>query len=243
MKKKLLFILMFTFHILNSQIKVHVNIIENTAYEINNEKRFKLLIKISNDSNHKYILPLDITGFKNYMSEEPCSDFNLIDSYPDLGFLPLFRNENTYIEGSGINYPHLANNKMALKKYQSEIAKYKRSKSAKLHKWIKNNKLNKVSKEWAEINQYLLANLILLNPKQEYSFEIYFNPLKYNYSELYKSSYSYPIETNKIYQFWLRICINNSIYQYLTKNQKDRFKNYIFFSGKIDSNYLDFKMQ
>ncbi|SDQ50389.1 hypothetical protein SAMN05421664_1839 [Chryseobacterium soldanellicola] len=241
-KKNLLIIFIFMFHIFNSQIKININVVENTHYEIRNEKRYKLLIKITNESTQKYILPIDITGFKNYMSEEPCSNFNLIDFYPDLGFLPMFKNEITYIEGSGINYPHLVNNKRELKKYQNKINRYKKNKSIKLNKWIKDNKLNKVSKEWAEINQYLLSNLLTLNSEQSFSFEIYFNPLQYNYVKLYGSSYSYPIESNKTYQFSLQLCIEKNIYQYLTEDQKDKFKDYKFFNGKIMSNEIDFKM-
>ncbi|WP_172279652.1 hypothetical protein [Chryseobacterium sp. LAM-KRS1] len=237
MKKILLPFFIFIFSFFYSQIRIELNVIENDQSFIN-EKKYKLIVKVINESDQKYLVPIDTTGFKNYMPDEVCSNFNLIEFYPDLGLLPMFKYNDVYLEGTGINYGHVT----LMGKYNRKLRVFNNNKKKKLDKWIKDNRLKGLSIEKVQINKYLMSNLILLDGRQEIIFSKYFNPIKYNLNELFPSSYSYPIENNKTYQFSLQTCINESIYSNLTIMQKSQLKDYIFFSGNIESNIVNFKM-
>ena len=52
------------------------------------------------------------------------------------------------------------------------------------------------------------------------------------------SYYYYHLDKNVDYPMFLEICIDEKIYDYLTPKQKEEFKGYKLFSGKIQSNEI-----
>lgn len=53
--------------------------------------------------------------------------------------------------------------------------------------------------------------------------------------------YYYHIEHNKQYNVSLSFNIDECVYNYLTKDQRDRLRTYKLFTGKIESNIIQFK--
>ena len=52
------------------------------------------------------------------------------------------------------------------------------------------------------------------------------------------SYYYYHLDKNVDYPMFLEICIDEKIYDYLTPKQREEFKGYKLFSGKIQSNEI-----
>lgn len=67
-----------------------------------------------------------------------------------------------------------------------------------------------------------------------------FNPIKMNEDKFYEIyDYYYPIKSNEKYKMLLEYCIDEAKYNYLTPQQKEKYKDYKFFIGKIISNEVE----
>lgn len=225
--KKLLILLLLGSMYLNAQIKMVVKI-------INKYDGKRLNISIVNSSSDTYVIPIDTIGYKTYHSENKCTNFDMIRNYPDLGIIPMItRNNNNYIESLLENRGMLLSDKNL---YRNSDEKYKRERKYIINQWGKQNRIKGKGYKWLNINYYLYNHLIILKPHQEITFEKKFDHKKINeYPEIYFYDY-YPLEKGIIYDIFLKICVDESIYEYLTQKQKDNFKNYYFFKGELVSN-------
>ncbi|GAA5084172.1 hypothetical protein GCM10023210_03680 [Chryseobacterium ginsengisoli] len=99
--KKFIYVIFFYSSLILSQVKVDVRLIKTT----NEFDRGKLLeIKILNNSNFDYILPIDTTDFKTFYSAEQCINFSDTDEHRDLMLKVNLKNINDSI--SEMSFPH-----------------------------------------------------------------------------------------------------------------------------------------
>lgn len=219
---------------LSAQIKLSVQILGD------NRNVLHLQFTISNETSSNIVLPIDTIGFKTYMSEDNCTDFNMIRNYPDLGIIPMVENNNSLIESMYTNKGHITSIS-ANKFYLKNEKEYNKQQKIILEKWKKKLGLHKKTESWIKINHYLFNHLLFLKSHQKVSFSKELDLSKINDSpNVYGYNY-YPLQENSNYEIFFKICIDEYIYQYLTKEQKDQCKNDIFFKGKIESNKIEFK--
>ena len=90
-----------------------------------------------------------------------------------------------------------------------------------------------------DINWYLYNQLKVLKSKKSITYLKNFNINEINIDlDTYPSYYYYHLDKNIDYPMFLEICIDKKIYDYLTPKQKEEFKGYKLFSGKIQSNEI-----
>lgn len=216
---------------LQAQIKLSINIENSDSGKIIN-------FSIINTASNTYVLPLDTIGFKTYHSENKCTDLLMVRNYPDLGLIPIISDDDNVLEGfiedKGI--PRQGNN---LYKKKDEI--YQKKRKSVIDKWRVKYRIKNKDDNWINKNRYLFNHLLILKPNQKISFNKKFDHMKINeYPDIYYYDY-YPLKENDSYEIFFKICIDESIYQFLTKEQKEQLKDYIFFKGKIESNKIEFK--
>ena len=200
--------------------------------------RLKLKVNITNLTNDYYLLPFDIKGFKGFYDSEYCGIYNDTD-YPYKFFAPIVmikkEGDEDYIypvssmghydgEGSEKGIKELEKN---AEKEKNEITELK-------------NKYSFNSYGDALKNYYITKNILPLKPHEKYSYEISLDLggiSRTNTSVLYDY---YFLEFSK-YNLSLHLCITEDAYNWLTVDQKDKFKNYKFFIGTIKSNSFLFK--
>lgn len=214
-----------------TQVKLSVKIINGK------ENTFHLDFTIYNNTDDKIIIPLDTLGFKTYMSEDHCTDFYQIMGYPDLGILPMIKDENgNFIESMLQNSGRLDSEGVLF--YSKKAKKYNENKKIILRKWIKKNHFYDKNINWVKKNHYLFNHLLFLNPHQKISFTKSLNLYQINKSRDIPYYNFYPLNNNINYTMFFRICIDKNIYKYLTIEQKKKMKNYTLFNGKISSNNI-----
>lgn len=201
-----------------------------------NEKLLKVTL-FNKNSENPYLIPIDTVGFKTYFSDNQCTEFDLIRNYPDLGLTPMIMNDdNSFVDSM------LRDKGMLIKRYNifsKSEKKYKKEQKRILKSWKKMNQLNDKDIEWIKINHYLYTHLITLQPQQKISYKTSINFHKINEQSDIYFYYFYPLKINTEYQMFLKICIDESIYQYLTKEQQQRFKDYTFFTGELLSSIMN----
>jgi len=198
-----------------------------------------LEITISNNSSETYVIPIDTVGFKTYFRDNPCTEFDLIRNYPDLGFVPMImNNDNSFVDAMSADKGTLIKQHDIFSKSDK---KYKKEQKRILKSWKKKNQLNDKDIEWIKINHYLYTHLVTLQPQQKISYKTSINFHKINEQSDIYLYYFYPLETNTEYQMFLKLCTDESIYQYLTKEQQQRFKDYTFFTGELLSNAINLR--
>jgi hypothetical protein len=89
-------------------------------------------------------------------------------------------------------------------------------------------------KRKAKLNQYIYNNLIFLRSNEQIKFRVTVD-LKNISSELY-FVYRYDVNPNGKYSYQLQTEINECIYNILTNEQKNEFKDYILYKGILQSN-------
>lgn len=231
MSKYISFILFFIFSNFYSQLAMSIEVLEK------NEKIISFKINIINDSSQNYVLPIDTAGFKTYMSGNACSEFLFIRNFPDLGFVPMIRYKNSYIESiSG----HTEVSPNYLKPFLESEKQYKMKQGKVLKNWKKSFHLYNKNENWVRTNEYLYNHLQIIKSKEMISFIKTIDIDKINYkNDLYLYNF-YPLEKNTKYNFFIKICIDRSIFNFLTEEQKEKFKNSTFFDGELKSNEIEF---
>ena len=90
-----------------------------------------------------------------------------------------------------------------------------------------------------DINWYLYNQLKVLKSKKSITYLKNFNINDINIGlDIDSSYYYYHLDKNVDYPMFLEICTDKKIYDYLTPKQKEEFKGYKLFSGKIQSNEI-----
>lgn len=230
MKKRIILCIILFSQILHAQINMELKIIDEkkTSYG----SSYTLQIVLINESKYNYIIPIDTTGYKIYTLNDRCDNFYRYGDFPDLGIIPMIKNDNdNFMEGiSGMP-------SFDMKDLDSIIIN--RKEKERIHKeeiknWKKKYHIKGEYKN-ADINWYLYNQLKILVPGKKFT-------LIKNFSSMWwlspTSFYYYWLKENIDYPMFLEICIEEKIYDYLTPKQKEEFKGYKFFSGKIQSNEI-----
>jgi len=203
-----------------------------------NLKTQQATVYVHNEGNKKIAFPLDTKSFQAYFSDNYVvsqSEWN--KDYPFYSFtINVYDVINNKLIETNSTTPYLdlsdfekqkANIKLNNKNYNSKIRLWKKMHNLK-------NDLD------AEINYYLMQNLILLEPKEEKSFSIVFNLRNItNKNNIVQDSYV--LEKNRDYLVFLSLFVKNDVYNYFTPSQKEKLKKYKFFTGSLESNKIELK--
>ncbi|MDH6252580.1 hypothetical protein M2347_002307 [Chryseobacterium sp. H1D6B] len=227
--KKLLSLFFLLPFLYNAQITINY-----TAKKITNSRKIILHINITNESNDKYVIPIDTTGFRVYYRDEICSNFFFGGSDRGLGLTLLFENNKEYIDGqSGGGY--ISDESFEKdKKYIAQSKNYKK----KLNKW--KVKYNIKADSTAEKNKYFFENLIFLKPRQTLVFKRELDPNLFNQDKNLILFNTYYLQPEKQYMFSLFHCVDKNSYNSLTDQQKRELTGYRFFTGNIESKWVSY---
>lgn len=216
-KKRYTLILLFFFHSLFSQLNMNVKLINSIAH-----------ITIVNESEFNYLIPIDINHFRPY--EENCDNFTEHESeFPSFGILlNIVSRDDTKVNYS-IGYKYSDNFDSINDKRSIERKSFKR----KIEQWRKKNKIEDYY--ISLINYKLINNLISLAPYEKKEFKIKLDLKNITAQELI--FYNYFLEKNEYYKLFFSICSIES-FKYLTPSQRNKYKKYKFFTGKLESNKI-----
>lgn len=231
-KLKIILLLALTTN-LGAQIRMDIDF-----WNKNDDEVQTINISIVNTTSNTYVLPIDTVGFKSYFSENKCRDFLMIRNYPDLGIIPMLKSDHFLEALIGDRGTLIPENNF----FQEKDKIYVKERKKIIDRWRKTLELRINNDKWIFKNYYLFNNLVILKPNQKISFRKVLDFRKINYSSDIYYYYYYPVVKGSDYDFFLSICVDESLYMFLTEKQKKDFKNFIFFSGKIDSNILKLKM-
>ena len=241
MKNILIFIFLFFSKIFFSQdIKMELRIVDENKVLITEdviETEYVFEINLSNNSDYDYIIPIDTANYRYYFPEETCANFYRLENYPDLGIIFKIKNEkNEYMDSLLSGFIHLTEEELlAVSKKRKEKERIHREK---IKNWKKKYHIKGDYKN-IDINWYLYNQLKVLKSKKSITYLKNFNINEINIDlDTYPSYYYYHLDKNIDYPMFLEICIDEKIYNHLTQKQKEEFKNYKFFSGKIQSNEI-----
>ena len=241
MKNILIFIFLFFSKIFFSQdIKMELRIVDENKVLITEdviETEYVFEINLSNNSDYDYIIPIDTANYRYYFPEETCANFYRLENYPDLGIIFKIKNEkNEYMDSLLSGFIHLTEEELlAVSKKRKEKERIHREK---IKNWKKKYHIKGDYKN-IDINWYLYNQLKVLKSKKSITYLKNFNINEINIDlDTYPSYYYYHLDKNVDYPMFLEICIDEKIYDHLTQKQKEEFKNYKFFSGKIQSNEI-----
>lgn len=221
-KKILLLINIFVFYHLNAQIKIELKI-------DNLNKKAKVVLV--NESNTNIVVPLDTLTLSPYFDDICLEIKNYIHGSPYLGLNIKLKSQDTisdFLGGAG---------KMDDLNVVNLIAKENKKYERKIRLWQKKNNIR--SFDEAKINYYIFNNLIYLKAgeKIEKTFHFDLNNItngKYMY-------YYYRVENDKKYNVSLIFSIDECIYKYLTKKQKETLNRYNLFTGEVESNKIELR--
>ena len=241
MKKYIIVVVFFIHQIYSSQIKMKVKIIEKREVYINkyNKKtpEYLLQITLDNQSKKDYIIPIDTTGYRTYMLDNKCNDFFMMDYYPDLGITPKIYKDNFLLEGDGAYLQgRMGDEEWNRRKKEQERRKNKKKKEAKL--WMKKYKI-KENYDYIIRNKYLFENIKTLKVGEKIVYVKKFNPFLMNYDSFFETHDFHLLEEGRVYKIYFEFCIEEAKYNYLTPQQKEKYKDYKFFTGKIISNEVE----
>ncbi|KPE48975.1 hypothetical protein [Chryseobacterium indologenes] len=102
-------------------------------------------------------------------------------------------------------------------------------------------KLNKIEDSFiAQVNYYIINHLIVLKPKEKIRFSTVFN-LRNITNQENGIHDSYLLEEEIAYTALLTLDIDEANYDYLTQKQKQKYKKYKLFKGRVESNKIEIK--
>jgi len=231
MKKYLILFNIIIINFVSGQISFKILNLKGTDHN-----KYLLKIDITNETNKKLAIPLDTAWLKGYFSSEICPKFEEVE-YPYLAPTVLIMDEKQqYIEAHSANLGYIDEKYIKL---DDEFFSNKNKKQILINNWMKKENISDYSK--AVTNLYLMDNIILLQPKQNFSYEIQLDISELKYSELSALHDEYPLKMDKNYNLSLAICIDKDVYNYLTPFQIKRLKKYNLFIGKIESNKFEIR--
>ena len=232
MRNILFIVIFFIYNTLFSQISMKVSVFSKK------EDNYMLKIEVINDSDYDYIIPIDTANYRYYFPEETCTNFYRLENYPDLGIIFKIKNKkNEYMDSLLSGFIHLTEEELlAISKKRKEKERIHREK---IKNWKRKYHIKGDYKN-IDINWYLYNQLKVLKSKKSITYLKNFNINNINIGLDINSSsyYYYHLDKNVDYPMFLEICIDKKIYDHLTQKQKEEFKGYMFFSGKIQSNEI-----
>ena len=231
MRNILFIVIFFIYNTLFSQISMKVSVFSKK------EDDYMLKIEVINDSDYDYIIPIDTANYRYYFPEETCANFYRLENYPDLGIIFKIKNKkNEYMDSLLSGFMHLTEEELlAISEKEKEKERIHREK---IKNWKRKYHIKGDYKN-IDINWYLYNQLKVLKSKKSITYLKNFNINDINIGlDIDSSYYYYHLDKNVDYPMFLEICIDEKIYDYLTPKQKEEFKGYKLFSGKIQSNEI-----
>lgn len=230
LKMKILFFLIIISNNFSSQIIV--------KWEIS-VKDQQAKVQIYNNSDKKTLFPLDTKSFQAHFSDNYIiSQSNWNKDYPFFSFTVNAFNKLTQKRletNSDIPYLDLSD----FEKQKLNIESINKDYNSKINVWKEKNGLK--SDLDAQINYYLIKNLVYLKPKEKKNFTIPLN-LRNITNKDNAIHDSYLLEKNKNYTIFLSLQVKDDIYNYLTNAQKQKLKEYKLFTGSLESNKIEIKL-
>jgi hypothetical protein len=194
-------------------------------------------VQIYNDSNEKIAFPLDTKSFQAYFNDNYTisqSDWNRNYPFYSLTINAYDNAQNRIETNSSTPYLDLSD----FEKQRLNIESINKDYNYKINSWKEKNGLK--SDFEAQLNYYLMQNLIFLQPKEKKLFSIPFN-LRDIANKNNVIHDSYLLEKDKSYTLFLSLQVRNEIYNYLTPSQKHKLKKYKLFEGSLESNKIQLK--
>jgi hypothetical protein len=192
-------------------------------------------INIKNEGTDIILMPLNKSSLQAYSSDNCIMNGATFDKF-QFYFSPtvIVNNDSDKIQVETFSStPYIDISKFDRLKSKSDSINERYN--DKIYKGKKKNEIDSLND--AQVNFYLINHLLTLKPKEEISISLPFNLINISVKDngIYDS---YVLDQNKIYSAYLSICVDKNIYKYLTKKQKNRFKNITFFSGTLESNKI-----
>ncbi|GAA5084183.1 hypothetical protein GCM10023210_03720 [Chryseobacterium ginsengisoli] len=222
-----IFLFLILSNILYSQLVVKWELKENNE---------KAIIKIYNESKQNVIIPIDLKSFQAYFINI-YNNSEWDKKYPFLAFkINVFDkiSKNRVEINTSTPYLDISNFEKDRLKLDSITKNYE----SKINIWKKNNIT--LSNSEAQLNYYIIENLIYLKPNESLEFSILFD-LRNITNQDNAIHYSYILEKNKSYTLFLSLHVKNDVYNYLTSYQKRKLKKYKLFTGSLESNKIELK--
>ncbi len=176
-----------------------------------------------------------------YYDGEACVTFDDADSYKDLMLKSVFENfkDNKYLMPIP-KFKLMGQIDEKDEKVTIELKKrdsLENSQKIEIKKWAKVNKIN-FNDNWAIKNKFLFTNFILIKSKQEFAYQKYFSPNNFNLNTISGTYDYYNLSPKDQYKFFIKYCIDEKVYKYLSKNQKKKLNGYKPFVGNLERNVL-----
>lgn len=217
-KKKYTLILLFLFNTLFSQLALEVRLVDSTAH-----------VNVINRSQDYYMLPINQNHFRPY--EENCDNFIDYESeFPSFALLLNLVNSNGKKVDYTVGYKYLDDFNSDSEKINLERESFQK----KIKKWGRKNNLNDYST--ALINYKLINSLIFLKPNENKKFKIKLDLKNITSQDLI--FYNYFLNEAETYKLFLSLCNFDSL-KYMTPDQRKKYANYKFFTGKLESNIIE----
>ncbi|KFF20870.1 hypothetical protein [Chryseobacterium sp. JM1] len=230
MKKLIILILFFSSIISFGQIDIKIVSLEKSS-----SSRGEMVIDIINLTNDYYALPLDKKKFKGYNSDELGNEITSFD-HPYNFFAPVL-----LFKDSVANEPltvlmrsyDVGEDEYLINKINKKDIKERRQ----IAKWKKENNLQNDFE--AKRNMLVMDHLIFLAPKEKMRLKIKLDIFDIRRGDTFFYDY-YLLNDKTNYDLSIQLTIDNNVYNYLTDEQKKKFKKYIFFTGALKSNSISF---
>lgn len=208
-------------------IKSQIGLTFNMAFDKKSE-----VVTLENKTDDNYIIPIDLTNLKAFFNFETCAYFSEYhSSYNPLALtlVVLDANSGEKIEANkGTAY--MEDN--FAEKYIKEISRCEVIDNIYVN-WSKEQGISDESK--SIINYYLVRNLVFLKPKQKINFRVVIDLKNVSTESLYVFDW-YNLDESKKYNLQLQYDVQNCVYDFLTKKQREELSKYKLFTGKIESN-------
>ncbi|QFG53510.1 hypothetical protein [Chryseobacterium sp.] len=217
--------------LLHSQIKMKINLIglEKTT----NGPSYKIQVNLKNTTDDFFAIPVVLTKLKGYFEGDRCVDNLNFTEIKNLDVTAVLKSSGNIMEAYNSPFPQYSMEDLLAMQKENKIANS--IKQNNLRRWMCEHNISDI--KFAEMNKTLSENIVLLNPKEEISWSIFFRPSSLDCldCDLY---FFYMLKEDSDLDFALLHCVDDSIYTYLTEDQKSKLSGYKLYSGELLSNEI-----
>ncbi|MBW8361004.1 MAG: hypothetical protein K0M56_02315 [Kaistella sp.] len=189
-------------------------------------------VSIYNESKENYVLPIDTLHFRPFETE--CARFSDFEAeFPSLALMLNFIDSDAKREEYVVGYKQIEN----IDSFNESINTKRDEFRKKIEKW--GNRHSIKDDNLALINYNLVNNLIYIKSHDKVSFKIKFD--LYNITGQELIYYNYILKKTNDYKLYLSMCNYTDINNFLAFSQRRKMKKYKLYTGKIESNVIEFK--